>query len=98
MTDHEPLDPNVPHPDIPQIETHRGSLCDLGGALFLAGFSAGYDHAQRELLPEETAHEQTHAACDALADDPEFMDAIHDAVHQILDREIARLTGRRGHE
>ena len=41
MPDHEPLDPNVPHPDIPDIRVHQGSICEIGGILFLAGFSAG---------------------------------------------------------
>lgn len=86
MTDHEPLDPNVPHPDIPQIEVHQGSICDLGGVLFLAGFSAGYDHAQQELLPHDTAHQQTHAAMETLTDDEQFLEEVHDAVHQVIAR------------
>ncbi|QPO17061.1 hypothetical protein SEA_DEXDERT_65 [Gordonia phage Dexdert] len=86
MPDHEPLDPNVPHPDIPDIRVHEGSICEIGGMLFLAGFGAGYDHAQQELLPHEAAHEQTNAAMTRLCDDPQFMEEVHDAVHEVIDR------------
>ncbi|AKI28707.1 hypothetical protein GTE6_65 [Gordonia phage GTE6] len=86
MPDHEPLDPNVPHPDIPDIRVHQGSICEIGGVLFLAGFSAGYDHAQQELLPHEAAHEQTNAAMTRLTDDEQFMAEVHDAVHEVIDR------------
>lgn len=95
MPDYEPLDPNVPHPDIPDIRVHQGSICEIGGILFFAGFSAGYDHAQRDdLLPHETAHEQTNVTMTRLADDPQFMEEVHDAVHEVIDRFGQQITER----
>lgn len=87
----EPLDPNIPHPDIPAGILEQVEICELVAPAWIGGYAAGYTVAAGELaaLSAEAADIALGAHMQTLFDDPDFKPAVHVLVHQLID-EIAR--------
>lgn len=96
--DHEPLDPNIPHPDIPQIDVTQTPMCVVATPVWMSGYASGYIRALSMLLPNEAAAEQTFEHMQELSTEVEFLNGLHAVVHQVLDDTVAKLATEGGPE
>lgn len=86
MPDHEPLDPNVPHPDIPKGITELVTIAEWSLKMWLAGYATGAQTAFAATgLPPEAAAE----ALDELNNSAEFHEYAKDSATTVM-QEIAR--------
>lgn len=96
--DHEPLDPNIPHPDIPQIDVTQTPMCIVASPVWMSGYASGYIRALSELLPPAAAAEQAFEHMQRQTADVEFLNGVHGVVHQVLDDTIVRIATEGGPE